>query len=448
MKEEDKWIKELRNHMEDYSEPLPEHGWEDLEKALSASRVIPMWRTPRFIAAAAVFVAAVSSLSIWLTKMTSEDFQQSNYADAIEKIQNDLSENGGRLEDGSQPEDPALAQQIHPVGDRGALRPTDRMAGLLLQKSGTEGRSTASSNEEDQSRNLQEISLPDSLQAIATRVAAADMPEGEEAATQRKVQQRDLDRRRMAQNRASMEMERQHKDKKEKGWSVELMAGNTPYSASNSFGGFSGLPARTLSSANGTTLIPASDEYAAYKQVLFNNRDGQAVTTANHKMPVTVGASFRWSFSKNWAVETGLTYTYLSSTFRSGADSYWEKEQNLHYVGIPLKIHRMLWNSRWVSVYASAGGMMEKCVSGSEDIRFVRGVVEGEPEHNSLQVDPLQWSLMASAGVQLNITRHLGLYAEPGVAYYFDDKSGVETIRKEHPCNFNLQVGLRLEFGK
>ena len=48
MKEEDKWIKELRNHMEDYSEPLPEHGWEDLEKALSASRVIPMWRTPRF----------------------------------------------------------------------------------------------------------------------------------------------------------------------------------------------------------------------------------------------------------------------------------------------------------------------------------------------------------------------------------------------------------------
>ena len=182
MKEEDKWIKELRNHMEDYSEPLPEHGWEDLEKALSASRVIPMWRTPRFIAAAAVFVAAVSSLSIWLTKMTSEDFQQSNYADAIEKIQNDLSENGGRLEDGSQPEDPALAQQIHPVGDRGALRPTDRMAGLLLQKSGTEGRSTASSNEEDQSRNLQEISLPDSLQAIGSCCRYAGGRRGSDAA--------------------------------------------------------------------------------------------------------------------------------------------------------------------------------------------------------------------------------------------------------------------------
>lgn len=64
-------------------------------------------------------------------------------------------------------------------------------------------------------------------------------------------------------------------------------------------------------------------------------------------------------------------------------------------------------------------------------------------EHNSLDVDPLQWSVSAAAGVQVNFTKNIGLYAEPGVAYYFDDGSEVETIRKEHPFNFNLQVGLR-----
>jgi len=46
----------------------------------------------------------------------------------------------------------------------------------------------------------------------------------------------------------------------------------------------------------------------------------------------------------------------------------------------------------------------------------------------------------------VNFTKHLGLYAEPGIAYYFDDGSQIETIRKEHPFNFNLQFGLRFSF--
>ena len=53
-----------------------------------------------------------------------------------------------------------------------------------------------------------------------------------------------------------------------------------------------------------------------------------------------------------------------------------------------------------------------------------------------------------AAGVQVNITPQIGLYAEPGIAYYFDDGSDVETIRKEHPLNFNLQVGLRFSLTK
>lgn len=36
MKEDDKWVENLRNKLEDYSEPLPDALWERLEEELSA----------------------------------------------------------------------------------------------------------------------------------------------------------------------------------------------------------------------------------------------------------------------------------------------------------------------------------------------------------------------------------------------------------------------------
>jgi len=35
---------------------------------------------------------------------------------------------------------------------------------------------------------------------------------------------------------------------------------------------------------------------------------------------------------------------------------------------------------------------------------------------------------------------------EPGVSYFFDDGSSIQTIRKENPCNFTLQAGIRLTY--
>ena len=80
MKEDDKWVGNLRNKLEDYSEPLPDALWERLEEELSAPRVIPMWRTRRFVAAAAVLVVAVSSLTFWFINSPTADYMRSNEA--------------------------------------------------------------------------------------------------------------------------------------------------------------------------------------------------------------------------------------------------------------------------------------------------------------------------------------------------------------------------------
>ena len=67
------------NKLEDYSEPLPDALWERLEEELSAPRVIPMWRTRRFVAAA-VLVVAVSSLTFWFINSPTADYMRSNEA--------------------------------------------------------------------------------------------------------------------------------------------------------------------------------------------------------------------------------------------------------------------------------------------------------------------------------------------------------------------------------
>ena len=57
--------------------------------------------------------------------------------------------------------------------------------------------------------------------------------------------------------------------------------------------------------------------------------------------------------------------------------------------------------------------------------------------------DRWQFSLRGGLGVEYDIIPQLGIYVEPGVKYYFDNGSRVQSFFKDKPTNFNLQVGLR-----
>lgn len=71
-----------------------------------------------------------------------------------------------------------------------------------------------------------------------------------------------------------------------------------------------------------------------------------------------------------------------------------------------------------------------------------------QTERESLKINSLQWSVNVATGVQYNFSSLIGVYAEPGISYYFDNNSPVETIYKDKPLNFNLNVGVRFTFGK
>ena len=69
-------------------------------------------------------------------------------------------------------------------------------------------------------------------------------------------------------------------------------------------------------------------------------------------------------------------------------------------------------------------------------------------ENEKIDEKPLQFSALASVGIQANFNKWLSIYFEPGMAYYFDDNTELLTIRKDKPFNFNMQLGLRFNLGK
>ena len=137
----------------------------------------------------------------------------------------------------------------------------------------------------------------------------------------------------------------------------------------------------------------------------------------------------------------------LSSTITTGGSGYSSRtEQELHYIGIPLQVSYDFLQLKWFSLYVNAGGMIEKCISGKAVASYVP---EGESAFESregITARPLQWSLNAAIGAEVHFTPLIGLYVEPGASYFFNDGSGMSTIYKERPLNFNFEFGLRFTF--
>lgn len=173
----------------------------------------------------------------------------------------------------------------------------------------------------------------------------------------------------------------------------------------------------------------------------------EVTTEYSHKMPVKIGASIRYDFNKFLGIESGLTYSFLSSdlkTGKEGAVSGWSKGvQSMHYLGIPLNLSFNIFSSRYFNAYVTAGGLMEKCVRGSlKTDEYLDGKYHGSSS-TSLKQKGLQWSVNGAAGIQVNILPQLGLYMEPGVSHHFSNNSKVRTIYSDKPTDFSLSFGLR-----
>lgn len=189
------------------------------------------------------------------------------------------------------------------------------------------------------------------------------------------------------------------------------------------------------------------EDYNNYMRVANNVLPENQHTDLKHKLPVSIGLAIRKELNDRLSLESGLVYTQLNSDLTGGKDdTYYQQSQSLHYLGIPLKANYTLLDNNHFDLYALAGGMIEKSISGNIKTDYYDAGKHTHSSKHSLKVDPLQLSLTAALGLQYKFNERISVYAEPGLAYYFDDGSPVSTIRKEKPLNFNLLCGVRMTY--
>jgi hypothetical protein len=148
-----------------------------------------------------------------------------------------------------------------------------------------------------------------------------------------------------------------------------------------------------------------------------------------HRFPLKVGLSTRIPVTEGLFISTGLDYSFYRSTFTYAITG--EKKQNAHYLGIPIKINWSIASNRLFDVYVGGGLEGDFCVAA-------------DLGGNKVAKDGFGLSLQAAGGVQMNFTKRLGIYVEPGLNWQVPLNTAVlSTYRTEHPFMFSVSAGLR-----
>ena len=163
----------------------------------------------------------------------------------------------------------------------------------------------------------------------------------------------------------------------------------------------------------------------------------------NYHLPLSFGITVKKELNRTFAIESGVVYTFIETTFNRPEPQKSSADLRLHYIGIPLNIHTRIFKnlSPW-EVYLSTGGMVEKGVLS----HFVQKSFYSDNTMTTItsneKISGLQWSVAISPGVDYQIYKNYSIYLEPKLSYYFDNNQPV-SARTKHPVVIGINAGLR-----
>lgn len=427
MNKEKKWTDDVRDRLSRYeSSDVPQGLWDSIENALDSKprgRVIPWMRIASVTAAAAVVTAA------FVLVAPSHEEQAAMIQAAVEKsgqtatdvladkmtANADIDDNETAMADGAS----------HAVT---SVQPST-VSMLQIQ--------TSRHSEPESDAVVGDTSAADRVESVAEvqEVQEKTEPMSKEVKNTKKEGPNrllaDYSGEKPAANR-----------KHNSGMSLSMYAANIA-SSSSTVAGY-----RAFAGSSSVMSSPVEGEMNGSFPSLVNSYASPA-TKVDHHQPVSVGVGARYFINNRWAVETGLTYSMLESETESGTDqSYIYGDQKIHYLGVPVSVGYQWIKGKRLSVYTSGGVTAEFGVKGTMETRYVLGGGDIDKRTADINDIPVQWSVGLSAGVQYNILRNLGVYAEPGMVYYIDNGSSLETSYSDKPFNFKLKVGVRIDINR
>ena len=169
-------------------------------------------------------------------------------------------------------------------------------------------------------------------------------------------------------------------------------------------------------------------------------------TKSTYGIPVSFGAGVKIDFNERWSLGVGANYTLLARKFYGKYTKVTEAggiensissdiRNTQHFVGIPVNAYYNIIRKDRINLYAYAGGTVEKCVSDNYNV-LCTSIYHKE------KAEGVQLSADAGIGVEFMLGKHMGLYIDPSLRYYFDCGQP-KSIRTVQPLMFGFEMGFR-----
>lgn len=407
MKEE--WTDKLKTRLEHHEMTPPAGLWEGISKQMNlAEKPVRKSSFPlskRWIAAAAALLALAGFFALYDFKDDAKDSSPVNIAEKAESHQV-----------------PAQEQTLEekPVGEE----PTAPQSHSLLARAIPAIRKSVSPTTESQEPSVTPVITEEKEEETTDTPKNAETSQATQQ-TARKIQQASSALPPSYQQNDGKPYS--EADKRPRQWSFGLHASGGLLAANNH------QPTNLYPPSQSDPLSPSSH----YGYNSSETPQNETPIKASHRLPIRFGLKIGYQLSERWALQTGITYTYLYSEFTLVNRQQPAIEQRLHYVGIPLGISYQIWKNSYFRLYASAGATAEKVVKNSQKSGDAKINLQSDSEK------PLQWSVNAALGAEYQPTKQLGIYLEPSLGYYFKDNTPLEHYYKEHPLSPAIEFGLR-----
>ena len=179
---------------------------------------------------------------------------------------------------------------------------------------------------------------------------------------------------------------------------------------------------------------------------IADHNSGEIVEVEHHDKPITLSIAVNKNIGKRWSLETGLQYSYLKSYFILGTGSYRvDKEQKLHYLGVPFKLSYQFMKFKRLSTYGSVGTGILIPIYGKTDADYIVGDKSAYTTDWKLTL-PIQWSVNTNIGIQYQFAPNLNLFIEPTMNWYIPNGSCIKNAWTERPFTLTIPFGIRFSW--
>lgn len=426
-----KWTDDIRRRMNGRKAKAPDHLLDDIKREMALRNLAPMqgdghktatlttWAV-RMAAAAAVVLGV---LFLW----------QESESDQRLALQSAPKSETPATANPSSAENPETS-----LAESQSIRPAGKTEGLKRKKEGPFSKTEGAFSKKEECDNFEKPSETKPSELLAENTAESETGQSDKEETASQPASTTMQA--MAESEPRLlasatgnygKAEKAHERKSH--LSIGPFYGGTGGSSASS-------PAYAL--ADASPIGYYDDAFGSSTSSSYVHSEQLTEKHTDYHQPVKFGLSVRYALTDRWSLQSGLTYSYLSSetTYENGHE--WSgKNQQLHYVGVPLSVSYLLMGGKRVNIYASTGFEAETLVSGKQTLRSdnsrttaTQKVRESRP----------QFSVGGALGAEYLFPSGISAYIEPGISHHFNNGSSIENIYKDKPTNFSLNIGLRV----